>query len=185
MRRNIDPNISSFITKNFPRASRAVVRDWVDRFARPKGQITISTFLAFAQEDEKLPAALEVLGRFWESDFNDQHPDGRGDPDALPKTRDILDRMYRACEMKTPRERLKDEPEPLTIPVTIRTRNSVYHLESKPENGPRLLTRERDGQSWSGRLVSAKIGKPMIFAIERGPGSGESLVTSDIVSISK
>ncbi len=185
MRPAIDPKINAFITKSIPAASRPIVRDWVAKFSRPNGQITITSFLEFAQEDGKLTEALAVLARFWESDFADQHPDGRGDPDALPKTRDILDRMYQACKMRTPRQRQLDEPEPLTEALTIRTRNSVYHLQAKPEKGPRTVTRESDGKTWKGRLISAHLGKPMIFSVEEGPGTGGDLKTSDVISISK
>lgn len=181
----IEPTIRTFITKNIPLANRAAVRDWVAKFSRPNGQITISSFLVLAQEDRKLDAALEVLAKFWESDFKYQHPDGRGDPDALPKTRDLLDRMYRACEMKTPQERQADEPEPLPGAFTIRTRNSIYHLDAKPASGPRTLTRERDGKTWKGRLVSVKLGKSMYFSIEEGPDTGDHLITSDVIAISK
>lgn len=164
MSAQVESRIASFIKENIPTGNVSEVMEWVGRFPNTNGQMTIASFLVYAHEAGRLKAGLEVLGRYWKSDFQYQHPEARGSGDALPKVRDIISAMHHDAGVPLPEtkkgQQITDE---LAGEAIIKTRNSTYHLYPKPEQGPRRMVRKNDGKEFLGQVLSVRVGGALIF----------------------
>ena len=179
----IDEGIEKFLEDKIPPDKLEEALQWVGRFPSPNGKIVIASFLVCAQEAERFKCALEVLEEYWKSDFQFQHPEARGNPDALPKVRKILGIMYQGAGIPFPKAQGQKTASELTEEVRIKTQNSTYHVYPQPEEGLRKLVREEDGLELFGMLVFVEVGDSMMFNIETGKWKGETWTTSRVESI--
>lgn len=176
-------HIATFISRKIPANKTEEVEKWLKNFPNQEAQEAIATFLVCAQEADKLDVGLEVLDGYWESDFQYPHPDIRGSH-LQPKARFIYESLYRDTGISPPELKPLDNSE-YDGRLIVKTQNSTYCLESKPQEGLRTIIRERDNRTWSGHLIHLEVGKRMIFDIIEGKGAGALLETSKVASIDK
>jgi len=171
---------------NFSEKEIAKIKDFLERGFSPGGIFAIISIFFYAKENEKtVDEVLEQCKDEWERNWQYQHPDLRGSPDAPGgagnQNRISLTNIYNALEIPNP---YKEETE--NIPegeFTARTENSVYHFGEADESGERTLVREGRPLRFSrGKILFLSEGKRMKIKIVDDPKGG-AWETSPIVSI--
>lgn len=112
----------------------AGIKDLIANYS-PNGQLEISSFLLYAQEDGVLAKAVDVWAKAHNRHFFFEHPDIRGDTNFKASTRDVVDQMYEDAGVVWPRPASKDLV--ITLPDERRTQLTakLREYEQRTERG--------------------------------------------------
>ena len=141
----MDSGIKAKLEPRFSDGKLTEIESFLDRGFSWNGQFTISSVLLFADDAGKL--AAEVLAACeveWERNWQFQHPDIKGDPDAPGgagvQNRASLQTIYSALDLISPLS-VKGQEIPRAATV-VRTSNSVYRFGEADDKGERTVSRD-------------------------------------------
>lgn len=184
----MDADLKSRLQKLLTPEELAVVEGFLNKGFSLNGEVVIASVFGYAK-DNKVPfeKVLEVCEKEWERNWNFQHPELRGDPDAPGaagrQNRFSLCNIYEALGIPNPHEAgTKNIPKG---PFVVTTLNSVYRV-GNTNNGSRERTISRDGRPLDftqGEVLFLVVGKPMFIKISDDSDGGSDFHTSIVKSI--
>lgn len=99
----MDKRIESFLADKFQGVELENIKKFMNSGFSLNGQIAIASIFVFAQEYGKsVDEVLAACQNEWERNWNFQHPDMKGDPDASASNRISLEDIYLKIGVPSP-----------------------------------------------------------------------------------
>ncbi len=183
----MDADLKSRLQKLLTPEELAVVEGFLNKGFSLNGEVVIASVFGYTK-DNKVPfeKVLEVCEKEWERNWNFQHPELRGDPDAPGaagrQNQVSLYNIYEALGIPNPYESgTKNIPQG---PFKVTTLNSVYRLGKADESKERTVSRDgRPLNFTKGKVLFLAVGKPMLIKTSDDPDRGSDFQTSLVQSI--
>lgn len=147
----------------------------------------IASIFFFARDYKKpISEVLQACESEWQRNWNYQHPEIKGDPDAPGaaglQNRLSLKNIYNALKIPLPSRRsLKPAP---TEKITVKTSNSIYRFGEADNNGRCSISRDERPLDFSVcRITNLAVGQSM--ELECLDGTHPGWYTSTVLSIEK
>ena len=139
----MDTKVVDFLNNHFELAEVSKISAFLRDFSQ-NGQITVASIFVFAQEAKKsVDEVLALCEKENQRNWYYQHPDIRGDVDALGgaglQNRLSLENIYGALGIKSPAARRTKVPDEAFVVIT---KNSAYRLGKADSNGERSVSRD-------------------------------------------
>lgn len=165
----VDPLVLEIINREIDEDKRKIIKEKLINFPNQEGLLNVFFFLREYSSSERFDEALEVLDKYWESDFKYQHPDARGSFSLGWATKQIFWAMDPASNM----DLALILPDLLGGEYEVQTDNSIYRLHPKLEDGTRRLICISRGIDVTGRITSIYPNEPMFFVWDgKNPKTG-------------
>ncbi|MDD2646880.1 MAG: hypothetical protein PHV78_01220 [Patescibacteria group bacterium] len=109
MNDRVNPKIKQFLQRYFGGTDLASIMTFLDKGFSLNGQVVVSTIFVSAQECRvPVTRVLAECEKEWDRNWNFQHPELRGNPDAPGgagmQNRASLEKIYTALGIPSPRE---------------------------------------------------------------------------------
>lgn len=182
----MDTQIKETIATEFTDTEAHRIVAFLNKGFSQNGQIAIASIFLYAKEHRK--AVFDVLReceKEWERNWNFQHPDLRGNPDAPGgaglQNRASLENIYAALGVPSPLAVIKKAEVP-TDAFVVRTRRSIYRFGRVDEDEGRAVSRDGEPLDFTRcRITFLSVGQGM--ELECLDGSHPHWYTSNVQSI--
>ncbi len=183
----MDPQVGAVFERHFSAEDIKKIDEFLNQGFCLNGRIVVTSVFLYAKDSKKSVAeVLAACEQEWQRNWQFQHPDIKGDPDAPGKAghenKVSLNNIYRSLEIPTPQEAKK-----ASVPskaVTVKTRNSTYRLGKMSKDGSRKISRDGNPIDFKKCKVEVlEVGSGMRVEELDGPQPGSTWRTTKVLSI--
>lgn len=164
--------IKKLLGKKFQGKELAQIVAFLDQGFSENGQVVVASIFLLAKEHQVSVAdVLAQCQREWDRNWNNQHPEIRGNPDAPGgagiQNRASLENIYAALGIPSPRQSAQERRAAgkKNIPsqaIVVTTGNSVYRFGKADETGKRTVSRDKHPLDFSScRILVLMVGESM------------------------